>query len=213
MGRPEYWTEGRIRELAHNYEFISDLAKDYEGAYAALKTRYKHLKDELFPAFKKLEWTNDKLEIEAKKYERRVDFRNNSLGAYSRAQQLGILDDVCSHMINGRVRGSFDLGQHAGLSGIYFLYSNNNVVYIGKSESCMVSRIRSHPTDKEFSEVRLHSIENVADILIIEAYLIATMKPIYNIEYNTECAPSFILPDVDKILGKPVVINSFKGRA
>ena len=47
---------------------------------------------------KATKWTLIKIETEAKKYTKRRDFAEQSGGAYNRARQLGILDDVCSHM-------------------------------------------------------------------------------------------------------------------
>ena len=221
MARPAYWTEERIRELASSYEYISDFARENEGAYGALKTRFKHLKKQLFPVCKKLIWTKEKLIIEAKKYSSRSDFRNGSLGAYSRAIQIGVLDEICIHMTNGRLKGNFDLGKYLDISGLYFLLKDGNVIYIGKSESCMVSRIRWHYEDKDFDEVRLHPIASVSDIVVLEAYLIAKSKPVHNIEFKSDDELSFEIANTEDILGEPIIVtasfgvngvNSYKGK-
>lgn len=47
---------------------------------------------------KNRKWTIEKLQKEADKYYRRVDFQKNSNGAYLSACRLGVLNSVCSHM-------------------------------------------------------------------------------------------------------------------
>jgi hypothetical protein len=206
-GRKEYWTESRIREVAKDYKFISDLQRDYSGAAHALKNRYRHLKSELFPTFKKLVWTEERLASEALKYNSKSDFRNAQLGAYSRACQLGIVNKICAHMVNSRVKGGFDLGPYIEISGIYFLINGDEVVYIGKSDECVVERIRGHYKDKDFDEVRIYPIIKVSDIYILEAFLITSIKPKYNIEFISEDAPSVVISNIDDILTDYITIN------
>jgi very-short-patch-repair endonuclease len=43
-------------------------------------------------------WTLEKLQKEASKYTRRVDFQNNSTGAYLSARRQNLLDFLCTHM-------------------------------------------------------------------------------------------------------------------
>ena len=57
--------------------------------------------------------------------------------------------------------------------GIYFLYNNENVVYIGKSNN-MKNRINQHKKDKEFNSVKDEGLVN-----LYEPYLIQKYKPIY----------------------------------
>lgn len=211
MGRTAFWTEDRVREAAARYDFVSDFARDNSGAHAAMKRRYRHLKKELFPVFKKLKWDFDSILEEAKKYSRKIDFRNGSSGAYSRAASLGIIDEVCSHMGNGRLRGNFDIGSHIGKSGIYYLLLDGDIVYVGKSEYCLVSRVRDHYKDKTFDEVRLYQIENKSDILVLEAYLIAKKKPKYNLDYNSEDFLSFGIDNLEGVMGEPVIVGASFG--
>jgi hypothetical protein len=46
----------------------------------------------------KVFWTKDKVQNEANKFERRVDFQKNSPKAYNAALRNGWLDEVCDHM-------------------------------------------------------------------------------------------------------------------
>ena len=58
---------------------------------------------------------------EALKYNYRVEFSNNSGSAYASAIKLGILDDVCSHMIQVKRMESC----------VYKAYFSDNSIYIG----------------------------------------------------------------------------------
>jgi len=49
-------------------------------------------------------WTKNSIIAEAKKYQKRSDFKKNCGSAYYAARALGILDDVCKHMLVLRKR-------------------------------------------------------------------------------------------------------------
>jgi len=222
MGRPTYWTESRIREAAIGYEFKIDFSIDFSGAYGSAKRKYPWLLNELFPVFKKLVWTEEALYAEASKYQTRNEFRVNALGAYSRACDTGILDDICEHMINSRIKqGRFDLGKYENLTGIYFLYNEDEVVYVGKSTKCMVGRVRDHYKSKSFDTVVLHCIENIADLHLAECYYITKMKPIYNDEFSSNYTLTLDIDTIDDIVTESFIVtasfgvngmNSYKGK-
>lgn len=48
-------------------------------------------------------WTYEKLKAEALKYHSKKEFEKNSSGAYQAAHRLGIVVDICSHMISKRI--------------------------------------------------------------------------------------------------------------
>lgn len=208
MGRPAYWTEPRVRELAANYDYASDFMRSHESAYAAAK-RMK-LTKELFPVNKRLIWTEERLHKEAAKYETKREFRLAELGAYSRACGLGILDDICGHMKTARLKeGRLDLAKHIGISGIYYLFSGRELIYIGKSESCVVGRIRDHYKDKDFDSLEIYPMLNIADMLIAEAYLIATNRPKFNDLFVTDFMPTIQVSNISDVIGEPIIITSF----
>jgi len=211
MGRPEHWTEERIRDLARGYDFISDFQKDYSGAVSAIKKRHRHLKNELFPVFKKLIWSEERILEEALKYGTRSDFRENAQGAYSRACQIGITEKACSHMTNNRLKGDFDLGPYVEISGIYFLIQGDDIVYIGKSNDCMVERIRDHYKDKSFNEVRMYPMIKLADIFILETFLITTIKPKYNIEFMSSDTPTVEILNIDDVMPDYITVAASFG--
>jgi hypothetical protein len=51
---------------------------------------------------KRIRWTVEKLQEEALKYKARGDFKKNNQAAYMSAWRKGILDQICSHMIDSR---------------------------------------------------------------------------------------------------------------
>jgi hypothetical protein len=63
--------------------------------------------------------------------------------------------------------------------GIYLLYDNENVVYIGKSNN-MKNRINQHKKDKEFNSVKCIIFKDEGLVNLYEPYLIQKYKPKYN---------------------------------
>ena len=65
------------------------------------------------------------------------------------------------------------------ISGIYKLYKDYKLVYIGKSK-CIKSRIKEHLKTKEFNSFDFTLMSNKSDINLMEIYLIDKYKPILN---------------------------------
>jgi len=53
-------------------------------------------------------WTKEKVQNEANKYTRRIDFQNNSSKAYNAALRNGWLDEVCDHMPQTHIDWTLD---------------------------------------------------------------------------------------------------------
>jgi len=72
--------------------------------------------------------------------------------------------------------------------GVYFLFNKDKkLLYIGKSTSCVRSRIRSHiARNKKLANTiyffKVIRSTSTADIPILEMYYINLLTPIYNIE-------------------------------
>jgi len=52
--------------------------------------------------------TQESVRLEAKKYQTKIEFKNNNRSAYSTALRLGFLNKICSHMNNGHLFHTFN---------------------------------------------------------------------------------------------------------
>jgi hypothetical protein len=96
------WTYDKCKEDAKNYQTkIEYREKNYWGYLVSKKNgwldditshmiKYKHTQ--------KLKWSKEICQVEALKYQRRIDFYKNSRSAYSASNRNNWLDEVCSHM-------------------------------------------------------------------------------------------------------------------
>jgi len=69
--------------------------------------------------------------------------------------------------------------------GVYVLYDNEDIVYVGYSKK-LYRRIRQQCSNKkiEWTTYKKYVIGNREQSLLIEKYLIGLYEPKYNIEYN-----------------------------
>jgi len=67
----------------------------------------------------------------------------------------------------------------SGQKFIYFLYLNNELVYIGKTNNVM-SRVSQHKNDKKFNKIYFRSINHKFNIHNLEECLIYLIRPKYN---------------------------------
>ena len=69
------------------------------------------------------------------------------------------------------------------IKGLYFLYNNGELVYIGVSTKNIYSRIQSHLNDKEFDSYTWCATEDkniLKELCELESVLIKKYKPIHN---------------------------------
>jgi hypothetical protein len=90
----KYKTKGEFAEKSFN-AYQSAIYQDLLDKICAHMPTRKRLPREKHSQFK---WTLEKIQEEALKYDKREEFKRNKGGAWSAAQELGILDQVCSHM-------------------------------------------------------------------------------------------------------------------
>ena len=65
--------------------------------------------------------------------------------------------------------------------GIYLLVKDNTVVYVGKSDSNIYNRVRSHKELKQFDYAIAYKINSLSDIAILEVVFINILLPELNI--------------------------------
>ena len=63
-------------------------------------------------------------------------------------------------------------------AGLYALYKQNKIVYIGKSDY-ISNRVKQH-ADKDFDTTKSIIFKKEVDLLLYESYLITKYKPLYN---------------------------------
>lgn len=98
--------------------------------------------------------------------------------------------------------------------GIYMFYSNDKIVYIGKSKS-LRSRVLSYFRNKHEREKIYQMMQNVDDIKveickthlearILEYYRIQEYQPIYNAQYKREKKSKYIILDEQHLIRESV---------
>lgn len=96
---------------------------------------------------------------------------------------------------------------------IYFLYYENDLVYIGQTQSLDV-RIKSHKKDKLFDTVKIKRYNNISkeEILRIERSNINTYNPIFNDTVRLYKKPDFVfMKSLGKFnKGELVILNNKK---
>jgi len=98
---PRSLSQDQIQELANKCKTRSEFRKRFCGAYCQAARRgilqtvcahmVRHGKPDGY-------WTVERVRDAALKFESRTEFHEKESSAYNKAQRLGILDDVCSHM-------------------------------------------------------------------------------------------------------------------
>ncbi len=104
-------------------------------------------------------------------YSSRLDFGKGSNSSYKFLIKNKMLDEACSHMVSQDKQTR--IGKASFMkSGIYMLYKDDSVVYVGKSLKSVYDRVIKHSTYMSFDKAIFYDIENIADINIREIVLI-----------------------------------------
>ena len=79
---------------------------------------------------------------------------------------------------------SIDITDIFGIAGIYFLFKNKELKYIGES-ACIITRISRHVSSKNFDSFKIHCRESdEKKRKKIEKRLINKHRPVLNITHN-----------------------------
>ena len=134
------WTEKLLFKAAQAHKSKSEFKSAFPSGYAAarrmgiLEVICDHMNAKIKPSGYWKDLNN--LKREARKYKTRTDFAHNSQGAYSIAKRLGVLDDICEHMI---------LREIVITERFTFLSSRTNPLM---SAFLMILRNEKYPTSK-----------------------------------------------------------------
>ena len=141
-------------------------------------------------------WTSEELQKEALKYSSRTIFKTSAPGAVKASIRLGVYEEICKHIPPQTNRFT-----PYNMAGIYILYQDDTVVYIGKSTKCIGDRVSRHlKTGKTFNKVELLEIKSIADIDVIELYLINKYHPQYNIKENSGEVLTVEITNLDTVI-------------
>ena len=94
-------------------------------------------------------------------------------------------------------------------SGLYFLYDQDELVYIGKSTVCLKSRVADHRRDgiKKFDKAIVYVINGKSNVTLLEHYFIALYKPRYNIEFVYGDELLVKIENVDKFMKNKFILK------
>lgn len=101
------WTKEELRVEALKYTTKNEFQKNNGAAYkAAYRREWLNEICSHMPKNSKIgvhsynyKWSKEKLQKESTKYITRAEFKQKSSGAFDAALNLGILDEICSHML------------------------------------------------------------------------------------------------------------------
>ena len=99
-------SQDQIQELANKCKTRNEFAQRFGGPYTQARRRgfldtvCAHM---VSPVKQSGYWTVERLRETALQYESRADFYENDIVAYNRLSQLGLLQEMCSHMSHKRL--------------------------------------------------------------------------------------------------------------
>ena len=140
MKTQKCWNVDMLKTTSLKYKTRMEFAKNDSSAYVTaqqlgiLDDICSHMSSKL----KKCGYWKDinNIKNEALKYKTRIEFSNLSGSAYSSARKLGVLDDICSHMIQVKRMKSY----------VYKACFDDNSIYIGITYN-FKKRINTHLKD------------------------------------------------------------------
>ena len=97
-------------------------------------------------------WIPSTIADEAKKHATRSEFQKSSVGAYSAARRLGILDDVCAHMKRNKIKRMNHwtedrlIAEAKKYKTRKAFYENNVSAYARASQLGILDKVCSHMT-------------------------------------------------------------------
>ena len=135
----------------------------------------------------------------AKEYASEAEFKKYNLPKYLLTKKRGILKYAFP---------STPTKPKNDIKGIYYLYKDLKVIYIGHSVIDCTTAIANHKSEGviPFNSYKVYTPSSDADIVVLSIYLANYYRP----RYNTNICKnqlSFKIPDVAQILGVPLKGN------
>lgn len=96
---------------------------------------------------------------------------------------------TCSQQSNSlNMLTDSDFPEAVRKSGVYLLYKDDVIVYVGKSTTSVASRLSRHTLNqsKDFDKAVVYLMHNLSNVNVIEPYLIEMYKPVLNTHCKSE---------------------------
>lgn len=152
MIRPVWftWTESKLRKEAKKYLTRKDFIVGSKSAYESARKRglLDKICRHMTAGNRKSKWIKSACEYQAKKYSSRSQFQYGSPSAYEAARVSGWLDDICTHMLDGKY-----VKRRRYVYRYYF--PETKEVYIGITWNVR-SRIRQHVQSMSALGIRIY---------------------------------------------------------
>lgn len=101
INKKGYWTKDLILKESIKYNTKIDFLKGNYAAYRAATNMnvVNEVCSHMMKPEQKRYWDKERIHECAKKYNKKVTFQKENTGAYAAARRLGIVDEICSHMV------------------------------------------------------------------------------------------------------------------
>jgi len=210
LERTNQWTPKELISIASNYPTRVALKEANTKAYRAIMRL--NLQEEAYGHIEVsglIKWTEEALQQEIVKYNTVAEFRKNSINAYDTIKRRGLMGKLLGHFPSWREVKRKDkvVPIDDNLTGIYILYSKDEIVYVGKSSHCIYQRLLKHLTPgnieyKEVTKVEVFQIANKANTDVAEIYLINMYKPPLNKDCNSSDVLTIQIESLSDIIDK-----------
>ncbi len=144
----------------------------------------------------------------AKTYSSREEFERKNKGKYLIARSKNLLK--IAYPVKQENISRLQLPTlKKGIKGIYVLYIEDTVIYIGKSLLNCNDKIHKHIMDGlEPTKCEVYEIEHEPDIHVLEVYLINLHQPTNNKTYKNSGTLTIHISNLTKIMGEPIVTTT-----
>jgi len=142
----------------------------------------------------------------AKSYSSQKEFERKNKGKYLVARSKNLLKAAFPEKQEEIPRLQLP-SLKKGVKGVYILYAEETIIYIGKSLLNCETKIRNHLTDGlEPTRCEVYEIEHVPDIYVLETYLIQLHQPSLN-KVKSTGALTISISNLKELLGTPTVTS------
>jgi len=179
-----FWNFDRCLEAAKQYKSRVEFNKGSSSAYrAALKNSWlDKICAHMGTKFKRNYWTKEQCQSEAMKYQSRNSFRLGSISAYSKASKQGWIEEICSHMSEGRKPNGYWTIERCKPEALKFTsrreFEDNSPAYQAALKQGWINTVCKHMVKPDHGY--LHCVYCISNIDLKQAYIGVTRNKFTN---------------------------------